>query len=169
MRPNRLGALGVSQMQEIRSSNPPVVTGSCDLYNSQARHHRSLKLGQKLEYLNILIPSYLVHVVQQKQNVTKPNINWLFGYSRPRLAFKNRALKTIFHFTESFLKRKTVSPPSPFPLGKYLQLGLFKTPDTHFLSCLFPLPKFGTAGCPPAERRGVDTWVTVYQNFGRSF
>ena len=45
MRPNRLGALGVSQMQEIRSSNPPVVTGSCDPYNSQARHHRSLKLG----------------------------------------------------------------------------------------------------------------------------
>ena len=40
-------------MQEIRSSNPPVVTGICDPNKSRARHHRSLKLGLKLKYLNL--------------------------------------------------------------------------------------------------------------------
>ena len=39
--------------QEIRSSNPPVDTGICDPNKSRARHHRSLKLGSKLKYLNI--------------------------------------------------------------------------------------------------------------------
>ena len=39
-------------MQEIYSSNPPVVTGICDSHKSQARHHRSLKLGSKLKYLD---------------------------------------------------------------------------------------------------------------------
>ena len=38
-------------MQEIRSSNPPVVTGICDPNKSRARHHRSFKLGSKLKYL----------------------------------------------------------------------------------------------------------------------
>ena len=39
-------------MQEILSSNPPVVTGICDPNKSRARHHRSLELGSKLKYLN---------------------------------------------------------------------------------------------------------------------
>ena len=38
-------------MQEIHSSNSPVVTGICDPNKSRARHHRSLKLGSKLKYL----------------------------------------------------------------------------------------------------------------------
>ena len=38
-------------MQEIRSSNPPVVTGICDPSKSRAQHHGSLKLGSKLNYL----------------------------------------------------------------------------------------------------------------------
>ena len=33
--------------------HPPVVTGICDPNKSRARHHRSLKLGSKLKYLNI--------------------------------------------------------------------------------------------------------------------
>ena len=41
-------------MQEIRSSKPPVVTGIGDPNKSQARHHRSLKLGSKLKYLSTL-------------------------------------------------------------------------------------------------------------------
>ena len=41
-------------MQEIRSANPPVVTGICDPNNSRARHHHSLKLGSKLKYLNLM-------------------------------------------------------------------------------------------------------------------
>ena len=39
-------------MQEIRSSNPLVVTSICDPNKSRARHHRSLKLGSKVKYLN---------------------------------------------------------------------------------------------------------------------
>ena len=39
-------------MQEIRSSNPPVITAICDPNKSQARHHRSFKFGSKLKYLN---------------------------------------------------------------------------------------------------------------------
>ena len=40
-------------MQEIRSSNPPVVAEICDWNKSWAQHHRSLKLGSKLKYLDI--------------------------------------------------------------------------------------------------------------------
>ena len=40
-------------MQEIRSSNHPVVTEICDTKKPQAPHHHSLKLGLKLNYLNI--------------------------------------------------------------------------------------------------------------------
>ena len=40
-------------MQEIRSSNPPMVTGICDPNKSRPRRHRSLKLGSKLNYVNI--------------------------------------------------------------------------------------------------------------------
>ena len=42
-------------MQDIRSSDPPVVTGICDLNKSRARHHHNLKLGSKLRYLNSLV------------------------------------------------------------------------------------------------------------------
>ena len=44
--------------QEIRSSNPPVVTGICDPNKARARHHYNLKLGLKLKYLKILIFSF---------------------------------------------------------------------------------------------------------------
>ena len=37
-------------MQEIRSSNPPVVAGICDPNKSRTRYHHSLKLGSKLKY-----------------------------------------------------------------------------------------------------------------------
>ena len=53
-------------MQEICSSNPLAVTESCDSNNSQAWHHRSLKLGLKLKGLNILISSYAIQVEIQK-------------------------------------------------------------------------------------------------------
>ena len=49
----------LDHMQDIRSSNPPVVTGICDPNKSRARYHRSLKLGSKLKYLNYL-PQILV-------------------------------------------------------------------------------------------------------------
>ena len=40
-------------MQEIRSSNSPVVTAICDPNKSRAWHHSSLKPGSKIKYLNI--------------------------------------------------------------------------------------------------------------------
>ena len=39
-------------MQEIRSSNPPVVTGIFDPNKSRARHHRRIKLDVK-RYLSV--------------------------------------------------------------------------------------------------------------------
>ena len=47
-------------MQEIPISNPPVVFGSCEPNKYEARHHRSLKLGAKLKYVNILIPRDII-------------------------------------------------------------------------------------------------------------
>ena len=41
-------------MEEILSLNPLVVTGICNPSKSRARHHRSMKLGSKLKYLNKL-------------------------------------------------------------------------------------------------------------------
>ena len=41
-------------MQEIRSSNPPVVTGICDPIKSRAGYHRSFKLGSKLKHLTLI-------------------------------------------------------------------------------------------------------------------
>ena len=40
-------------MQEICSSNPPVVTGICDPNKSRAQHHLILKLDSELKYFNI--------------------------------------------------------------------------------------------------------------------
>ena len=40
-------------MQEICSSDPPVVTGICDPNKSRAQHHLSLKLDSELKYFNI--------------------------------------------------------------------------------------------------------------------
>ena len=39
--------------KQVRSSNPPVVTGIRNPNKSRAQHRRSLKLGSKLNYLNI--------------------------------------------------------------------------------------------------------------------
>ena len=40
-------------MQEICSSDPPVVTGICDPNKSRTQHHLSLKLDSELKYFNI--------------------------------------------------------------------------------------------------------------------
>ena len=45
-------------MQEICSSNPPVVTGICDPNKSGAQDHHSLKLGLKLKYLKTNVTSH---------------------------------------------------------------------------------------------------------------
>ena len=47
----------------------------------------------------MLIPSYVIQLIYQNQNVTELDINWLLGKNRPILTFENWALKAIFHFT----------------------------------------------------------------------
>ena len=49
-------------MQEICISIPLVVTGVWDLNKSGTQHHRSLKLGSKLKYLNIISVTFNFHV-----------------------------------------------------------------------------------------------------------
>ena len=59
-------------MQEIRSSNPPVVTGICDPNKYQARHYCSLKLGLKLKYLKNDVTNVKTRKTKQKKlNLTK--------------------------------------------------------------------------------------------------
>ena len=57
-------------MQEFCNSNPPVITGSCNHKNTQARHHRNLKLESKLKYFSILILSYVIQVRQKNTLVS---------------------------------------------------------------------------------------------------
>ena len=72
-------------MQEIRNSNPPVVTGICNPNKSRARHHRSLKLGSKLKYLNMA-----ERMDKQDQNfnssMARLNINRIITFSTDKVS-----------------------------------------------------------------------------------
>ena len=57
-------------MQEFCNSNPLVITGTCNHKNTQARHHRNLKLESKLKYFNNLILSYVIQVRQKNTIVS---------------------------------------------------------------------------------------------------
>ena len=60
------------RMQENDSSNPPVVTGICDLNKSRARHRSSLKLGSRLKYLNLLLlPAKTSGKLKSNEGLTK--------------------------------------------------------------------------------------------------
>ena len=61
------------RMQENGSSNPPVVTGICDLNKSRARHRSSLKLGSRLKYLNLLLllPAKTSGKLKSNEGLTK--------------------------------------------------------------------------------------------------
>ena len=60
-------------------------------------------------YKHVLLPSYIIQVIQQNQNVTKLNIDWFFGYKMPRSTFEI----TIFYLRKYFLRINIVSPPLP--------------------------------------------------------
>ena len=64
-------------MQDIRSPNPPVVTGICDPNESPARHHCSLKLGSKLKYLKKPIPEKKFKKCQKRLH----NVSGVFNLS----------------------------------------------------------------------------------------
>ena len=103
-------------MQEIRSSNPPVVTGTCDPSKSRAQHHHSLKLGLKLKYLNMifcsfsfilfLVPivsfcSYLILVCKRMHLIHKPVVFKGWPKHLQRLCILFYRIKNFF------------SPPTP--------------------------------------------------------
>ena len=64
LRSNRLGGFRVPECKRF-AVKPSC--GHCKLWStnvcSQARHHRSFKLGSKLKYLNISIPRYIIQVI----------------------------------------------------------------------------------------------------------
>ena len=62
-------------MQEIRSSNPPVVNGICGSNKSRARHHRSANQYNNRSFLVAYITSIKVaRVVKLKS----PFMEWFF-------------------------------------------------------------------------------------------
>ena len=63
-------------MQEIRSSNPPVITGICDPNKSRARHHRSLKLGSKLKNLSNIMSNSISD--ENREVETRLKVHYLF-------------------------------------------------------------------------------------------
>ena len=75
------------------------------------------------------------------------------------MTFENWVLKTCFIYKVFFDKKHSKPPPPP---GKYLCKDPLRPPRHSFFLTPTSLPtflKFGTEGCPPAERgeRGVDT------------
>ena len=87
-------------MQEFCNSNPPMITGTCNHKNTQARHHRNLKLESKLKYFNNLILSYVIQVRQKillfpdmrltRKNFTRAATYWfifLFIYYSTLVSF----------------------------------------------------------------------------------
>ena len=67
-------------MQEIHSSDFPVVTGIWDPNKSGARHHRIFKIGSKLKYLNEIrnLPSVKLSVLRYGlHSLSKKNLKSL--------------------------------------------------------------------------------------------
>ena len=91
-------------MQEIRSSNPPVVAKICDPNKSRARHHRSFKLGSKLRYLKIM-RIFKLYIFKKK------NIN----LTLTDLCYKEEKLPKVYFFA--------VNECSPNEKKKYLFFG----------------------------------------------
>ena len=104
---------------------------------------------------SILISSCIILLIQQNQNVTKLNINWLIDWKRPGSKFEVEPSKPYFIFKSPLLTRNIVTPR----LGKYhwqelLALTLFSSP---------PLSKFGPENCLQSrkgERRGDTVYLT---------
>ena len=76
-------------MQEIYSSNPPVVTGIFELNISRARHHRSLKLISTKKVAKQVLRSAIVIT---KNYLTFHCTNTIPGY-QGSIELKNEATK----------------------------------------------------------------------------
>ena len=58
-------------MQEICSSNSPVVTGTCNPNKFRARHYNSLKIGSKLKYYSFTFNLRFLYEVKHKVRLFK--------------------------------------------------------------------------------------------------
>ena len=86
-------------MQETHSSNPPVVTGICDPNNFRARHYRSLKIGSKLKYFNIIDNFWKSIVLTEKMKLIQTGIiNEKFPFSCGTQLAGGVFLKMLKHF-----------------------------------------------------------------------
>ena len=84
-------------MQEIRSSNPPVVTAICNPNKSWAWQHRSFKLDSKLKYLNLIfflhpVPFYGQDYGKQKE----PGTSYQFLFELQNM-FRKIPFLVIYH------------------------------------------------------------------------
>ena len=61
-----------TSMQEMHNGKFLVVAGICDSNKSRTQHHRSLKLGLKLNYLNII--NYYCCKVANSSTQNRPNL-----------------------------------------------------------------------------------------------
>ena len=61
-------------------------------------------------YKHILIPSYIIRLIYQNQNVTKLNINWSFGWSRPRSTLEIEPSKPHFILKSLFWQKHSKLP-----------------------------------------------------------
>ena len=73
-------------MQQIRSSNPPVITGICDPNKSRARHRCSLRLSSKLKYLDI--QECIEYINKKHETLTIPLAHVYINRPNTRLVFK---------------------------------------------------------------------------------
>ena len=72
-------------MQEICSSNPPVVKPFCDLNKYWAQHHHTLKLDSKLKYL---IDNVLLKLIKD----LRPDIDKIYLYVKDLYKSKHQLL-----------------------------------------------------------------------------
>ena len=66
-------------------------------------------------YKHVLIPSYVIRVIYQKQNITKLNINWLVGEQTDQDQQLQLSIQSYILFWKVSFGKEQSKPP-----GKYL-------------------------------------------------
>ena len=105
-------------------------------------------------YKHVLIPSYIIQVIQQNQNVIKLNIDWFFGYKMP-----NQHLKLPYFILESlFFWRNIVSSP----LANIHDRNSFKSTQALIFFWFPPFQNLGLQVAPyPQQEGGLILWNLI--------
>ena len=107
----------------------------------------------------MLVPSFVIQQNNEWFNRTKKSQKMFFFFfspkNRPRSAFENLALKTIFHFIKYFFYRKHSKPPQANICGR----DSLRPPRPSFFFWSPPPPffKIWDWRLPPQQMRGTDT------------